>query len=197
MCTEICTSHLCKLQVIAWFASTLTGMSQIVTVRAHPKLRFKVSTIFNSQQMNGKKVYCTFIILQSEATKSKHFKIHERAKHCYKCLDYLLYWVIYWIFLVDSCNRSSESLRINVHVSQYIFQEHDELVCCEHFILRIDLRAAEGGSADKCGSTLRSVDYIYGLCAHVEALSQCNLEIAYRSCATLHHEKPSQWLIQV
>lgn len=40
---------------------------------------------------------------------------------------------------------------------------------CEHFILRNDLRAAEGASADKCGSTLRSPDYIYGLCAHVRA----------------------------
>ena len=65
--------------------------------------------------------------------------------------------------------RISEWMCMNVrHLEQYLVKNIRTHRCFEHFILRNDLRAAEG-SADKCGSTLRSLDYIYGLCARVWA----------------------------
>lgn len=69
------------------------------------------------------------------------------------------------------------------------FHEHEELLVL--FILRIDLGAAGGGLWINV-VPLCARQTTFTVRAHVEAHSQCSLENAHRSRATLHHEKPSQ-----
>lgn len=67
--------------------------------------------------------------------------------------------------IVNMHVRGCKDLRIKVsHLKQYLLKNTETHRCCEHFILKNDLRAA-----NKCGSTRRSLDYIYGLCARVWA----------------------------
>lgn len=91
-----------------------------------------------------------------------------------ECIVYFVDWVesleFYGWFMEQeefkhAAGRISGWMRPNVsHLEQYLVKNTRTHRCCEHFILRNDLRAAERGEWwDKCGSTLRSPDYIYGL----------------------------------